>query len=67
MGLGGASLVLVCGKDKPFRTVLSARDNAAVRHLGTEYLARPRQERRCEGAPPVYEGLSSEAPALRYG
>ncbi|MGH7270624.1 MAG: hypothetical protein ACREJ3_09350 [Polyangiaceae bacterium] len=40
LGLGGASLVLICGKDKAFRTVLSARDYADVRRLGTEYLAR---------------------------
>lgn len=40
LGLGGPSLVLVTGKDKPFRTVLSARDYADVRHLGSEYLSR---------------------------
>jgi hypothetical protein len=36
--LGGPSLVLITGKDKPFRTVLSARDYAEVRRLGSEYL-----------------------------
>jgi len=40
VGLGGPSLVLICGKDKPFRTVLSSRDYADVRRLGSEYLAR---------------------------
>jgi hypothetical protein len=40
VGLGGPSLVLICGRDKPFRTVLSARDYAEVRRLGSEYLAR---------------------------
>jgi Txe/YoeB family toxin of Txe-Axe toxin-antitoxin module len=40
VGLGGPSLVLICGKDKAFRTVLSARDYAEVRRLGNEYLAR---------------------------
>jgi Txe/YoeB family toxin of Txe-Axe toxin-antitoxin module len=40
VGLGRPSLVLICGKDKPFRTVLSARDYAEVRRLGSEYLAR---------------------------
>jgi Txe/YoeB family toxin of Txe-Axe toxin-antitoxin module len=40
VGLGGPSLALICGKDKPFRTVLSAQDYAEVRRLGSEYLAR---------------------------
>jgi hypothetical protein len=40
VGLGGPSLVLITGKEKPFRTVLSARDYADVRRLGAEYLAR---------------------------
>lgn len=39
-GLGGPSLVLVTGKDKPFRTVLSNADYAEVRSLGQEFLAR---------------------------
>ena len=33
-------LVVITGLDKPFRTVLSATDYAAVRALGDEYLAR---------------------------
>ena len=40
VGLGGPSLVLITGKDKPFQTVLSATDYAEVRRLGREYLAR---------------------------
>jgi hypothetical protein len=40
VGLGGPSLVLITGKDKPFRTVLTARDYAEVRRLGSEYLSR---------------------------
>ena len=40
VGLGGPSLVLLCGRDKAFRTVLTARDYAQVRRLGTEYLSR---------------------------
>lgn len=40
VGLGGASLVLIDGKDKPFRTVLSNADYAQVRGLGREFLAR---------------------------
>jgi len=40
VGLGGPSLVLIAGKDKPFRTVLSTRDYAEIRRLGHEYLAR---------------------------
>jgi Txe/YoeB family toxin of Txe-Axe toxin-antitoxin module len=39
-GLGGPSLVLITGKDKPFRTVLSVADYAEVRSLGREFLAR---------------------------
>jgi Txe/YoeB family toxin of Txe-Axe toxin-antitoxin module len=39
-GLGGPSLVLITGKDKPFRTVLSANDYAEVRSLGREYRSR---------------------------
>lgn len=37
---GKPFLVVVAGLDKPFRTVLSAADYAAVRKLGNEYLAR---------------------------
>lgn len=33
-------LVVIAGKDKPFRTELSAADYTAVRDLGDEYLAR---------------------------
>jgi hypothetical protein len=40
VGLGGASLVLLAGKDKAFQTVLSAADYAEVRSLGREFLAR---------------------------
>lgn len=37
LGLGGPSIVLITGKDKPFRTVLSKADYANVRGLGDEY------------------------------
>lgn len=40
VGLGGPSLVIITGKDKPFRTVLSTRDYADVRRLGTEFRSR---------------------------
>jgi hypothetical protein len=40
VGLGGPSLVLITGREKPFRTVLSTRDYADVRRLGAEYLSR---------------------------
>lgn len=40
VGLDAPSLVLICGREKPFRTVLSARDYAEVRRLGSEHLAR---------------------------
>jgi Txe/YoeB family toxin of Txe-Axe toxin-antitoxin module len=40
VGLGGPSLVLICGRDKPFRTVLSAPDYGEVRRLGSEFLGR---------------------------
>ncbi len=40
VGLGGPAVVLICGKEKPFRTVLSAGDYAAVRALGAEYHTR---------------------------
>ena len=33
-------LVVVDGRDKPFRTTLSDADYAAVRRMGKEYLAR---------------------------
>ena len=40
VGLGGPSLVIITGKHKPFRTVLSPRDYADVRRLGNEFKAR---------------------------
>ena len=40
VGLGGPSLVLITGKDKPFRTVLSTQDYADVRRLGNEFRSR---------------------------
>ncbi len=40
VGLGGPSLVLIAGLDKPFLTVLSAAEYAEVRRLGREFLSR---------------------------
>jgi hypothetical protein len=40
VGLGGPSLILIAGKDKPFRTVLSKHDYEEVRKLGREFLSR---------------------------
>jgi hypothetical protein len=40
LGLGGPSIIIVTGLDKPFRTVLSAADYERVRELGDEYKAR---------------------------
>jgi hypothetical protein len=40
LGLGGPSLVIITGKDKPFRTVLSRADYAEVRALGAEFRSR---------------------------
>lgn len=40
VGLGGPSLILVTGKDKPFRTLLTKGDYDEVRALGTEFLGR---------------------------
>jgi hypothetical protein len=40
VGLGGPSLVLITGKDKPFQTVLANADYTEVRSLGREFLAR---------------------------
>lgn len=40
LGLGGASLVIITGAAKPFRTTLSSRDYAVVRALGGEYRSR---------------------------
>jgi hypothetical protein len=39
-GLGGPSIVIVTGLDKPFQTTISAGDYAKVRALGSEYSAR---------------------------
>ena len=38
--LGGPSIVIIDGRSKAFRTVLSRHDYAAVRKLANEYLAR---------------------------
>ncbi len=40
LGLGGPSLVLITGMDKPFRSVFSRDDYEKVRQLGAEYRAR---------------------------
>lgn len=40
LGLGGPSLVLIGGKDKPFQSVLSAADYSEIRDLGGEFLSR---------------------------
>jgi len=40
VGLGGPSLVVLTGMDKPFRTTFTERDYARVRRLGDEYRAR---------------------------
>lgn len=40
IGLGGPSIVLITGKDKPLSTKLSDADYAKVRRLGAEYRAR---------------------------
>ena len=40
VGLGGPSLVLITGMDKPFRSTFSDEDYAAVRRLGDEYRRR---------------------------
>jgi hypothetical protein len=40
VGLAGPSVVVVDGRTKPFRTLLSKSDYADVRKLGAEYLAR---------------------------
>ena len=40
LGLGGPSLVAICGKDKAIRTVLSNADYLQVRQLGSEYRKR---------------------------
>lgn len=40
VGLGGPSVVLIAGKDKPFLTELSKSDYADVRALGAEFRRR---------------------------
>ena len=40
LGLGGPSIVLVTGMDKPFRTTFTVRDYQHVRRLGEEYRRR---------------------------
>ncbi len=40
VGLGGPSLVLIAGMDKPFRSTFSDEDYAWVRRLGDEYKRR---------------------------
>jgi Txe/YoeB family toxin of Txe-Axe toxin-antitoxin module len=40
LGLGGPSIVVITGLEKPFRTRLSERDYACVRLLGDEYRLR---------------------------
>ena len=40
LGLGGPTIVIIVGKDKPFRTKLSSADYVEVRALGDEYRSR---------------------------
>lgn len=40
VGLEGPSLILITGKDKPFRTTLSSADYEEVSELGREFRAR---------------------------
>ena len=40
LGLGGPSLVVLTGMDKPFRSTFTERDYARVRQLGDEYQSR---------------------------
>jgi len=40
LGLGGPSIVLISGKEKPFRSKLSESDYEEVRRLGSEYRKR---------------------------
>ncbi len=40
VGLDGPSVVVVTGKKKPFRSVLSKQDYAQVRRLGEEFRSR---------------------------
>lgn len=39
-GLGGPSIVVIAGMDKPFRTTFTERDYERVRRLGDEYRSR---------------------------
>ena len=36
-GLGGPSIIVITGRNKPFKTVLSTQDYEAVRRLGEEF------------------------------
>jgi hypothetical protein len=40
LGLGGPSIVVLTGMEKPFRTTFADRDYARVRQLGDEYRSR---------------------------
>lgn len=40
LGLGGPSIVVLTGMEKPFRTTFTERDYARVRQLGGEYRSR---------------------------
>ena len=40
LGLGGPSIVVITGMEKPFRTTFTERDYARVRQLGNEYRSR---------------------------
>ena len=40
LGLGGPSIVIITGKDKPFRSVFSESDYREVKKLGDEYRSR---------------------------
>lgn len=40
LGLGGPSIVVITGMEKPFRTTFSERDYAQVRQFGDEYGSR---------------------------
>jgi Txe/YoeB family toxin of Txe-Axe toxin-antitoxin module len=40
LGLGGPSIVVLAGMEKPFRTTFTERDYARVRQLGDEYRSR---------------------------
>jgi hypothetical protein len=40
LGLGAPSIVVITGKEKPFRTTFTERDYVRVRQLGEEYRSR---------------------------